>query len=1100
MRRSRWLVVICQLALVCWSLTPAIATASPAASLACLKTNLETVKTDKADYNPYQTVHITGGGYGPLCDVTVRVTRPDGSVVKGDGTSTPGSDTVTTDALGKFAYDYKLNEIKGLYVVDVLGSSGALLASTTFADAPPPCPGDGVIDVPGDYTSLAVAAANIPTTGPCMLIAHGPATFVERVVIDGANSAGTMESQRIVVKAVPARSVTVTAAAGGPAGQVGHAFTVQSSKFITIKDFNLAGSSREAIALRGDVTPRNQDVNIEGNDIHNNGTASDSGGIYIGVSNPRTWVFNNLIRSNGQNGLLVDSPDTDPTYIVNNTIFGNDWNGIQRNASANTVLVNNLIVGNGVALGTTGGRWGLLQSSTGTAATITLKNNMFYKNTQGDISTPAQTLDATDSGNRTTTGTEGTVATGIAGCTFFTPNYSSPCTSTHAYTEIFVSLTDFHLKTTTSPLPRSPAIDRGTNTCLPTPCLVTERVPAKDFESDNRPQDGDGDVVATTDVGYDETPGAKFSPTITTLATPTASVGGSIQDAATLAGASVTPTAGGTITFALFGPSDPTCSGTATAAGSATVIGNGVYFSSVMTVGAGTWRWIASYSGDGANNAVVSACNDLGETSTVNQATPTIVTAPNPPAGTVGATLNDNALLAGGANPTGTITFQLFPPADPTCAGSPVFAEAVGVSGNGLYATSTGYVSTTAGTYHWTATYSGDLNNATASSACVEEPVVLAPATPLVATQIHDANHNTVVAVPAGSIVHDSATVTGISLPPPPPPPSAASISATGPTPTGSVTFTFFTSIDCTTGGSFAGTVTLVSGVAHPSMSEGPLSGGSYSFIAHYNGDTFYAEADSECEPLQVTQLTPTVITEIHEDPGHTPTASVDAGSSVHDKATVSGSAGTPTGSVTFTFFTSIDCTTGGSPAGTVTLDASGVAHPSMSEGPLSAGSYSFRAHYNGSVAYMQRDSACEPLTVTPSAFGFMTGGGQVIGTGGAKVTFGGNARGAFGNGASGHFNILNHDTGEHFDGEVTAVLNVDPANHEMTFCFTTKSGSQYTVRWRDNGEPGNTSSQHPEGIDKLTLATGCTYPPVAILWGVNNKDLYRGNIQWHNQ
>ena len=58
---------------------------------------------------------------------------------------------------------------------------------------------------------------------------------------------------------------------------------------------------------------------------------------------------------------------------------------------------------------------------------------------------------------------------------------------------------------------------------------------------------------------------------------------------------------------------------------------------------------------------------------------------------------------------------------------------------------------------------------------------------------------------------------------------------------------------------------------------------------------------------------------------------SVALGSTVHDKATVSGTgAGTPTGKVDFTFFTSNDCTTGGTAAGTdIVLDANGVAHPS---------------------------------------------------------------------------------------------------------------------------------------------------------------------------
>src|SRR5437870_5174505 len=47
----------------------------------CAQAGTETVLTDKADYSPEETVHIAGTGYGPSCDVTVTVTRPDGSVV-----------------------------------------------------------------------------------------------------------------------------------------------------------------------------------------------------------------------------------------------------------------------------------------------------------------------------------------------------------------------------------------------------------------------------------------------------------------------------------------------------------------------------------------------------------------------------------------------------------------------------------------------------------------------------------------------------------------------------------------------------------------------------------------------------------------------------------------------------------------------------------------------------------------------------------------------------------------------------------------------------------------------------------------------------------
>ncbi len=81
------------------------------------------------------------------------------------------------------------------------------------------------------------------------------------------------------------------------------------------------------------------------------------------------------------------------------------------------------------------------------------------------------------------------------------------------------------------------------------------------------------------------------------------------------------------------------------------------------------------------------------------------------------------------------------------------------------------------------------------------------------------------------------------------------------------------------------------------------------------------------------------------------------------DQATVSGSAGTPTGTVTFTFFTNGTCAPTGTAAGAPTL-AGGVA-TSNSEGPLNAGSYSFQAVYSGDANYNGSTGACEPLTVT---------------------------------------------------------------------------------------------------------------------------------------
>src|SRR2546427_26750 len=170
-----------------------------------------------------------------------------------------------------------------------------------------------------------------------------------------------------------------------------------------------------------------------------------------------------------------------------------------------------------------------------------------------------------------------------------------------------------------------------------------------------------------------------------------------------------------------------------------------------------------------------------------------------------------------------------------------------------------------------------------------------------------------VVSGSAGTTVHDKATLAG----------------AFG-TPTGTVTFTFFTASSACTGASVgSGTVALdATGVAHPSARHRPLSAAAYSFRAHYNvEDPNYGPAARHCRLLTVPALARTVATELHNA---TPAVffSNDAAStelytpSLHDALPIS------TGTVTFTFFTASSTCTGTSVgSGTVTLDASGVAH-----------------------------------------------------------------------------------------------------------------------------------------------------------------------------
>jgi hypothetical protein len=91
-------------------------------------------------------------------------------------------------------------------------------------------------------------------------------------------------------------------------------------------------------------------------------------------------------------------------------------------------------------------------------------------------------------------------------------------------------------------------------------------------------------------------------------------LGGSIHDTAVLSGGS-SPT--GTITFNLYAASDTTCS-TALRTVAVPVSGAGSYDSPAVTPSsAGSYQWVASYLGDGANHGVSNACNDPNEQSSV---------------------------------------------------------------------------------------------------------------------------------------------------------------------------------------------------------------------------------------------------------------------------------------------------------------------------------------------------------------------------------------------------------------------------------------------------------------------------------------------------
>ena len=95
------------------------------------------------------------------------------------------------------------------------------------------------------------------------------------------------------------------------------------------------------------------------------------------------------------------------------------------------------------------------------------------------------------------------------------------------------------------------------------------------------------------------------------------------------------------------------------------ISGNGTYnsiagteFGSNTAITAGTYHWLAIYSGDGNNNGTNSGC--ASEPVTIGNVSPSLTTTAS--TGNLGGQLTDTATLSGGFNPTGTISFYLFAP------------------------------------------------------------------------------------------------------------------------------------------------------------------------------------------------------------------------------------------------------------------------------------------------------------------------------------------------------------------------------------------------------------------------------------------------------
>ena len=448
----------------------------------------------------------------------------------------------------------------------------------------------------------------------------------------------------------------------------------------------------------------------------------------------------------------------------------------------------------------------------------------------------------------------------------------------------------------------------------------------------------------------------KAKPTIATqLSADTVTVGASVHDSSTLTGA--TANAGGTVVYTVY--SNNTCTAMFASGGTKTVTNGVVPDSNPVTFGtAGDYYWQAAYSGDSNNEAATSPC--LSEHLVVNKAKPTIATQLSSESIAVGGTVHDSSTLTGAtATAGGTVTYKVYDNNTCTQNANTVDAGTKTVT-NHLVPDSNPVTFNNAGDYYWQASYSGDANNAAATSPCLSEHLVVGKAKPTIATQLSDES------ITVGGSVHDSSTLTGATA-----------------TAGGTVNYKVYDNNTCTQNANTvdAGTKTVTNHLVPDSNPVTFNVAGDYYWQASYSGDSNNEAATSPClsEHLVVNKATPSAATTLHNAAGDAVVANgthLPLGSSLYDVASLTGVDGIPfSGTVTFNFFKNAACT--GEPFATQTgASITGSSATSSTRGPLGAGSYAFNATYvagNDPSYNSSAVSECEPFVVDKAQPGVTT-------------------------------------------------------------------------------------------------------------------------------
>lgn len=287
--------------------------------------------------------------------------------------------------------------------------------------------------------------------------------------------------------------------------------------------------------------------------------------------------------------------------------------------------------------------------------------------------------------------------------------------------------------------------------------------------------------------------------------------------------------------------------------------------------------------------------------------------------------------------PTGTVKYRVF--TGSSCTG--VLYASAGTKTidattfpSGRAPVSDAVVMNAAGAHSWQAVYGGDVNY-NASTACVNQTIV--KRTPTIALSV----------APSPSIAGTALTGT-------------SNLSNLTTTATGNLTYTVYANSLCTTQVSPAqASARTVAGAVVPTSA--PLTvqqAGTVYWRAVYTGDANNNAATSPCQAVTVSKAAPAVALAVA--PG-----TVNVWESAGATATLSGTATGAAGTLLYTVYADVGCTTAVSPAKTSSRTVTGGVVPASASFMFTdAGVVYWEATYGGDANNSSAESACLPMTV----------------------------------------------------------------------------------------------------------------------------------------